>query len=178
MTVGRLLMLYQPWLWWLTRDCTSLSSGVKVFHCSRILWWVDANTDYLVLLIIPKIDDQIALLINAWCELLVLSCCYRSMSHPGVIRWVGLVSISIIITSILLRVSNNVTLSINTARQHGIEKCVEKMINFSDQLRRLKVDHYEYVSMKVIVLLTSGRSRQNYSLMIYQPSYQMQVAWK
>lgn len=98
------------------------------------------------------------------------------MAHPGVIRWVGLVSISIIITSILLRVSNNVTLSINTARQHGIEKCVEKMINFSDQLRRLKVDHYEYVSMKVIVLLTSGRSRQNYSLMIYQPSYQMQVA--
>jgi len=87
------------------------------------------------------IDDQIALLINAWCELLVLSCCYRSMSHPGVIR-----------------VSNNVTLSINTARQHGIEKCVEKMINFSDQLRRLKVDHYEYVSMKVIVLLTSDAS--------------------
>ena len=44
----------------------------------------------------------------------------------------------------------------NTARHHGIEKCVEKMLNFSDQLRRLKVDHYEYVSMKVIVLLTSG----------------------
>jgi len=84
------------------------------------------------------IDDQIALLINAWCELLVLSCCYRSMSHPGVIR-----------------VSNDVTLSLNTARQHGIEKCVEKMLNFADQLRRLKVDHYEYVSMKVIVLLTS-----------------------
>lgn len=87
------------------------------------------------------IDDQIALLINAWCELLVLSCCYRSMSHPGVIR-----------------VSNDVTLSVNTARQHGIEKCVEKMLNFSDQLRRLKVDHYEYVSMKVIVLLTSDAS--------------------
>jgi len=84
------------------------------------------------------IDDQIALLINAWCELLVLSCCYRSMSHPGVIR-----------------VSNDVTLSLNTARQHGIEKCVEKMLNFAEQLRRLKVDHYEYVSMKVIVLLTS-----------------------
>lgn len=56
------------------------------------------------------------------------------------------------------RVSNDVTLSVNTARQHGIEKCVEKMLNFSDQLRRLKVDHYEYVSMKVIVLLTSGKN--------------------
>ena len=81
-----------------------------------------------------------------------------------------------IISVMLLRVSNNVTLSIHTARQHGIEKCVEKMINFSDQLRRLKVDHYEYVSMKVIVLLTSGRSIQNYSLMFYSPSCQMQVA--
>ena len=59
----------------------------------------------------------------------------------------------------MCRVSNDVTLSVNTARQHGIEKCVEKMLNFSDQLRRLKVDHYEYVSMKVIVLLTSGIDR-------------------
>ena len=58
----------------------------------------------------------------------------------------------------MCRVSNDVTLSVNTARQHGIEKCVEKMLNFSDQLRRLKVDHYEYVSMKVIVLLTSGKT--------------------
>ena len=37
------------------------------------------------------------------------------------------------------RVSNDVTLSLNTARQHGIEKCVEKMLNFAEQLRRLKV---------------------------------------
>jgi len=32
------------------------------------------------------------------------------------------------------------------------------MLHFSDQLRRLKVDHYEYVSMKVVVLLTSDAS--------------------
>ena len=32
------------------------------------------------------------------------------------------------------------------------------MLNFTDQLRRLKVDYFEYVSMKVIVLLTSGKS--------------------
>ena len=41
--------------------------------------------------------------------------------------------------SLMLRVSNDVTLSLNTARQHGIEKCVEKMLNFAEQLRRLKV---------------------------------------
>ncbi len=40
-----------------------------------------------VLLRFAQIDDQIALLINAWCELLVFSCCFRSLSAPeGVIR--------------------------------------------------------------------------------------------
>lgn len=86
-----------------------------------------------------QIDDQIALLINAWCELLVFSCCYRSVNHPGTIR-----------------VSNDKSLTMESARQYGVEKCIEKMLNFTDQLRRLKVDYYEYVSMKVIVLLTSG----------------------
>ena len=71
---------------------------------------------------------------------MVFSCCYRSVnSPPGVVR-----------------VSNEKSLTLATARQHGIEKCVEKMLNFTDQLRRLQVDYYEYVSMKVIVLLTSG----------------------
>lgn len=86
------------------------------------------------------IDDQISLLINAWCELLVFSCCFRSLETPGVVR-----------------VSNQKMLSLEAARQLGIEKWIEKMLHFTDQLRRLKVDGYEYVSMKVIVLLTSGK---------------------
>ena len=45
---------------------------------------------------------------------------------------------------------------VEEAVHHGIEKCVEKMICFTDQLRRLKVDQFEYVSMKLICLLTSG----------------------
>ena len=89
-----------------------------------------------------QIDDQISLLINAWCELLVFSCCYRSIETPGIIR-----------------VSNEKSLNLETARSIGIDKWIEKMLNFTEQLRRLKVDHYEYVSMKVIVLLTSGRYR-------------------
>uniref|UniRef100_A0A1B0CHS9 Putative hormone receptor-like in 39 n=1 Tax=Lutzomyia longipalpis TaxID=7200 RepID=A0A1B0CHS9_LUTLO len=32
------------------------------------------------------IDDQICLLINSWCELLLFSCCFRSISTPGEIR--------------------------------------------------------------------------------------------
>ena len=31
---------------------------------------------------ILQIDDQISLLINAWCELLVFSCCFRSIGTP------------------------------------------------------------------------------------------------
>ena len=90
---------------------------------------------------LPQIDDQISLLINAWCELLVLSSCHRSVScTPGVIR-----------------VSSQVTLTLEDAVRHGIEKCLEKMICFTEQLRRLKVDQFEYVSMKLICLLTSGR---------------------
>jgi hypothetical protein len=34
------------------------------------------------------------------------------------------------------------------------------MLNFTEHLRRLRVDKYEYVAMKVIVLLTSGKSAQ------------------
>jgi nuclear receptor subfamily 5 group A protein 3 len=88
-----------------------------------------------------QIDDQISLLINAWCELLVFSCCYRSVGTPGIIQ-----------------VSNEKSLTMEAAKACGIEKWIEKMLNFADQLRRLKVDYYEYVSMKVIVLLTSGES--------------------
>lgn len=33
-----------------------------------------------------QIDDQICLLINSWCELLLFSCCFRSISTPGEVR--------------------------------------------------------------------------------------------
>ncbi len=66
----------------------------------------------------------------------------------------------------VIRVSNERTLTLESAKAFGIEKWVEKMLNFSDQLRRLRVDYFEYVSMKVIVLLTSGKPRpkSNHSL--------------
>lgn len=36
------------------------------------------------------------------------------------------------------------------------QNCIERMLNLTDHLRRLRVDRYEYVAMKVIVLLSSG----------------------
>jgi nuclear receptor subfamily 5 group A protein 3 len=86
-----------------------------------------------------QIDDQICLLINSWCELLLFSCCFRSMSTPGEIR-----------------VSLGKSITLNQARDMGMQACIERMLNFTEQLRRLRVDQYEYVAMKVIVLLTSG----------------------
>lgn len=88
---------------------------------------------------VAQIDDQIALLINAWCELLLFSCCFRSMSSPGEIR-----------------VSLGKCISLTQARELGLGPAIERMLNFTEHLRRLRVDRYEYVAMKVIVLLTSG----------------------
>lgn len=81
-----------------------------------------------------SIDDQICLLINSWCELLLFSCCFRSMSTPGEIR-----------------VSLGKSITLEQARQLGLATCIERMLTFTNNLRRLRVDQYEYVAMKVIV---------------------------
>ena len=49
------------------------------------------------------------------------------------------------------------------------------MLNFTEQLRRLKVDYYEYVSMKVIVLLTSGKLSFRYSLILIEKMLNISV---
>lgn len=87
------------------------------------------------------IDDQICLLINSWCELLLLSCCFRSMDSPGEIR-----------------VSSGRTMTLQQAEAMGIGPCIERMLNLTYQLSRLQVDKYEYMAMKVIVLLSSDVS--------------------
>ncbi|KAE8573251.1 nuclear hormone receptor FTZ-F1 beta [Halyomorpha halys] len=88
-----------------------------------------------------SIDDQTSLLINAWCELLLFSCCFRSMSSPGEIR-----------------VSLGKCITLPEARTLGLGPPIERMLNFTEHLRRLRVDRYEYVAMKVIVLLSSDTS--------------------
>ncbi|XP_015931207.1 nuclear hormone receptor FTZ-F1 beta [Parasteatoda tepidariorum] len=83
-------------------------------------------------------DDQIALLINSWCELLLLSCCYRSMSTPNEIR-----------------ISHEKSVTMAQAQAMGLSPVIDRMFNLTEHLRRLQVDQYEYVSLKVIILLTS-----------------------
>ncbi|CAG9783245.1 unnamed protein product [Diatraea saccharalis] len=86
-----------------------------------------------------SIDDQICLLINSWCELLVLSCCYRGVSTPGEVR-----------------VGGGRGITLDQSAKLGLTPCIERMLSFTDHLRRLRVDRYEYVALKVIVLLTSA----------------------
>ncbi|XP_026843655.1 nuclear hormone receptor FTZ-F1 beta-like [Drosophila persimilis] len=88
-----------------------------------------------------SIDDQICLLINSWCELLLFSCCFRSIDTPGEIK-----------------MSQGRKITLSQAKTNGLQTCIERMLNLTDHLRRLRVDRYEYVAMKVIVLLQSDTS--------------------
>lgn len=87
-----------------------------------------------------QIDDQISLLINTWCELLLFACCFRSVATPGEIR-----------------ISLGKSITLEQARALGLGPCIERMIHFTDHLRRLRVDQFEYAAMKVIILLSSGK---------------------
>ena len=56
-----------------------------------------------------------------------------------------------------IRVSSGKTMTLEQSEVMGIGPCIEKMLNLTYQLRRLQVDKYEYMAMKVIVLLSSGK---------------------
>ncbi|XP_058806300.1 nuclear hormone receptor FTZ-F1 beta isoform X1 [Phymastichus coffea] len=57
-----------------------------------------------------------------------------------------------------IRVSLGKSITLEQAKQLGLATCIERMLAFTNNLRRLRVDQYEYVAMKVIVLLTSDTS--------------------
>ncbi|XP_076321658.1 uncharacterized protein LOC143231043 isoform X2 [Tachypleus tridentatus] len=86
-------------------------------------------------------DDQIALLINSWCEILLLSCCYRSM-----------------FTSNQVCISRDKSVNLQQAQQSGICHVIERMLSLIEHFRRLQLDKHEFVCLKVIILLTSDVS--------------------
>ncbi|XP_076091865.1 nuclear hormone receptor FTZ-F1 beta-like [Mytilus galloprovincialis] len=84
-------------------------------------------------------DDQILLLQNGWAELLIFNCCMRSVESR---------------TEIFLPLGKTVDLEKARSISEGCEDIVQRMLDLTDQLRRLNVDQYEYVAMKVLVLIT------------------------
>lgn len=57
-----------------------------------------------------------------------------------------------------IRISHGKSITLEQARSLGLTSCIERMIHFTDHLRRLRVDQFEYAAMKVIILLSSGKS--------------------
>lgn len=55
-----------------------------------------------------------------------------------------------------IRISLGKSITLAQAKSSGIQTCIERMLNLTDHMRRLRLDRYEYVAMKVIVLLQSG----------------------
>lgn len=85
------------------------------------------------------VDDQIALIINSWCELLLLSSCYSSMSTPGEVHF-----------------GYHRRLTIRDGESLGIEPLVTRMLSLTEGLRKLNFDQNEYVCFKVVLLLAGG----------------------
>lgn len=81
-------------------------------------------------------DDQILLLQNCWCELLTLTMCWRSMQlHNEIIFFHGQ------------------CLDEEKATILGIEDIFQSILALIEHLRRLHLDQYECVALKVIILI-------------------------
>ena len=55
-----------------------------------------------------------------------------------------------------IRISSSRSLTQEEAHGLGIGPCLDRMIAFTQHLRRLRVDQYEYAALKLIILLTAG----------------------
>uniref|UniRef100_A0A8D8SIC2 Nuclear hormone receptor FTZ-F1 beta n=1 Tax=Cacopsylla melanoneura TaxID=428564 RepID=A0A8D8SIC2_9HEMI len=74
----------------------------------------------------------------------------EQVERPRPMSWEGELSDS----SNEIKISLGKVITLNQAKQLGLSSCIERMLNFKTNLKRLKMDKYEYVTMKVIILLT------------------------
>ncbi|KAK2172855.1 hypothetical protein NP493_924g02009 [Ridgeia piscesae] len=82
-------------------------------------------------------DDQILLLQNCWAELLCLCTSWHSVRGQDE-----------------LRLSHDKVLSMKRAQATGMADIIQRLLDFTEHLRRLEVDCYEYVALKVLMLLS------------------------
>ncbi|XP_066293650.1 retinoic acid receptor RXR-gamma-like [Branchiostoma lanceolatum] len=101
-------------------------------------------------------EDQVLLLQSAWGNLLLLSACFHSLPH----------------TSALYGTEEGK----KKAESLGLDAFITRMIDQVEHLRRLKVDHNEYVALKALILLNPDvKGIKNRNLLLdYQD--QVQVA--
>lgn len=84
-------------------------------------------------------DDQILLLQNCWADLLLFNCCMRSIQST---------------TEIFLPMGKSIDMEKAAKLGHGADDIVSRLLAITDQLRRLQVDQYEFVALKVLMLIT------------------------
>ncbi|XP_067948394.1 nuclear hormone receptor FTZ-F1 beta-like isoform X2 [Watersipora subatra] len=83
-----------------------------------------------------NLEDQVLLLQNSWAELISLGAIWRSRFSFGVIN-----------------LSFGKTLDLQKAREMEHEEVISRMLHASANFRRLDVDKYEYVTLKVLALM-------------------------
>lgn len=99
-------------------------------------------------------DDQILLLQNCWGELLCLCCCWHSLHCDNQIK-----------------LCYGRRLGIEQAQLIGLGDIMQRLIDFSSQLRNLELDSHEFVAMKVLMLLTPGTWAQPKFCLVYGHFY-------
>ncbi|CAG5129921.1 unnamed protein product [Candidula unifasciata] len=82
-------------------------------------------------------DDQILLLQNCWSELIALSLCWRSIDTPNQIS-----------------ISTTHHITAEWAQHLGFEDVVVRLLNIAEKFRKLYMDQFEYVALKVLLLIT------------------------
>lgn len=119
----------------LPRDPSSYTSLMQITEVRlyKIVRWARNLAQFTSI----STDDQILLLQNCWSDLLLLECCYRSKEKPTEIR-----------------LAQGNTISVEVANSLGMGSVVSMVVELAEQLNRLKVDLYEFVGLKVLVLIT------------------------
>lgn len=84
-------------------------------------------------------DDQILLLQNCWSDLLALGVCWRSVSNSSI-----------------LNLSDERSVTIEEAAAYGFGDVANRLHSITQSLQSLHMDQYEYVALKVLLLITPG----------------------
>ncbi|PVD22406.1 hypothetical protein C0Q70_18218 [Pomacea canaliculata] len=82
-------------------------------------------------------DDQILLLQNCWSDLLALGVCWRSVSNSSI-----------------LNLSDERSVTIEEAAAYGFGDVANRLHSITQSLQSLHMDQYEYVALKVLLLIT------------------------
>ncbi|KAH3801826.1 nuclear hormone receptor FTZ-F1 beta-like [Dreissena polymorpha] len=81
-------------------------------------------------------DDQILLLQNCWCELLALTMCWKSMNLSNEVVFF-----------------HGQSIDLEKAQMLNLGEMFSKMLLVVEQFKRLRLDQYECVALKVIILI-------------------------